>query len=894
MAGNTFTLALTALLVSSVEARFRGWGPFSHPGWLWPSVYEPPQPENTHPGWPGFPSVPYTTHTTALTTTTETTKTGITSRTTPASGLTTSISYKTSLSGSSASIAPSRSSSHPSVSGSLSLTTSRSRASGSASSSAPAPSGSGLSPCASISKLIANFTRVGTAIPTVPAKLGLDCLNSIPFNQSAAVAFVDSIRPYLEWQTTIEYLKDPPAEYAEKIQPAYDFRADYERIYNNAVSGAYTSEYAFGTDLYTAFQRAHDGHFVVYPDSVASLITFGRQTPLVSVSLDGQSIPQVYAYSDVLAASFGNASFTPSALTQINGQDSTTYLLQYAQLGSLQDRDALWNNVFYELAQVALGSAGTGTGTFAGSGRGRFFYPGPDTTLTFENGTSVTTPNFARILVPFTNITSGADLYRKFLAVPSGEPKGALELATATPSTISRSVGVSSTRLASSATLSSRSSTRAASSVRATATTSQTSLSIPAPGYPSPLVREPANLNSGYFLQGEGYDDVAVLAVNSFVSTLADEIPFQSVNTYTINQAVAQNKTKLIIDVSANGGGTILQGYDLFKQLFPGITPWGGQRFRAHEAIDIIGQEFSAYSAGIPRTESQNQTALDVLSSPFNYRTDLDADYKQFTSWAEKYGPHAYGPQPDNFTSLLRWNLSDPLILENSGGIYVSGYLNRSNITVQPFKAENIIVVTDGYCASTCTIFSELMRQQGGVKFVSLGGRPNKNITQAVGGVKGTNDIPYLDLLSYVEQVFETPLLNSRQFYNTTVLGQYNDLFEYRSTAAVINSRDGLRQGDASQTPLQFLYEPSDCRIYYTPEMTVDISASWRAVADSAWNGVNHCVAGSLGATGEVQKRALHERKRHSSAEKRDLLESVDNIFDGQGHTFSGDSVMII
>lgn len=69
----------------------------------------------------------------------------------------------------------------------------------------------------------------------------------------------------------------------------------------------------------------------------------------------------------------------------------------------------------------------------------------------------------------------------------------------------------------------------------------------------------------------------------------------------------------------------------------------------------------------------------------------------------------------------------------------MSGYLRRSNITEQPFEAENIVIVYDGYCASTCTIFSELMRQQAGIKTIALGGRPTKDIIQAVGGVKGTN-----------------------------------------------------------------------------------------------------------------------------------------------------------
>ncbi len=70
---------------------------------------------------------------------------------------------------------------------------------------------------------------------------------------------MDSIRPYLNWQTTIEYLKDPPAVYAEKVQPPYDFYANFERIYSNAVANAYANERAFGWDLYRCFQMAHDG-----------------------------------------------------------------------------------------------------------------------------------------------------------------------------------------------------------------------------------------------------------------------------------------------------------------------------------------------------------------------------------------------------------------------------------------------------------------------------------------------------------------------------------------------------------------------------------------------------------------------------------------------------------
>lgn len=150
-------------------------------------------------------------------------------------------------------------------------------------------------------------------------------------------------------------------------------------------------------------------------------------------------------------------------------------------------------------------------------------------------------------------------------------------------------------------------------------------------------------------------------------------------------------------------------------------------------------QEVSWYTGLFPRSLQTNYSDQAIASTTYNYRTDADVNYEPFDSWPDKYGPHPYGPGDDKYTNIIRWNLSDVLTPLNSGGIYVSGYLKRSNITVQPFAAEDIVIVYDGYCASTCTIFSELMRQQAGVKTIALGGRPNKDIIQAVGGVKGTN-----------------------------------------------------------------------------------------------------------------------------------------------------------
>lgn len=202
------------------------------------------------------------------------------------------------------------------------------------------------------------------------------------------------------------------------MQPPYDFLATWNAIKVNTSAGAYQSEYEFGWTVYRAAQLTHDGHLRIYPDSVTGIFSFARGIPLVSVSLDGVSEPQPYLFSDIVAASNGTSTFTPSPVTKIDGQDAISYLLVWSQYGSLQDPDALWNNVFWGPAAVALGSAGSGTGTFSGGGRGKWPYPGATTTLEFANGSSLVNNNFARVMLPFDNVTNGAEAYSNFLVPP--------------------------------------------------------------------------------------------------------------------------------------------------------------------------------------------------------------------------------------------------------------------------------------------------------------------------------------------------------------------------------------------------------------------------------------------------------------------------------------------
>jgi hypothetical protein len=408
-------------------------------------------------------------------------------------------------------------------------------------------------------------------------------------------------------------------------------------------------------------------------------------------------------------------------------------------------------------------------------------------------------------------------------------------------------------------------------------------------------------------LSDPAYSSVAVLSVPSFVGLFTAEASFQDTAAQFIAAAVAAGKTKLVIDVSANGGGSILQSYNLFKNLFPSLEPYGTTRFRAHKAFNIMGKTVSAAAGPNYPWDNltaivlgvENSTVLDhFYATPFDYRADLDIIGNNFRSWAEKYGPHEHNG--DFFTSIIRWNLSDPTDIYVSG-ITVDGYQNRTNIPPsQPFAPEDIVIVYDGYCASACSIFSEFMTAQAGIKTVAIGGRPRHGITQAVGGVKGTNDYTWDGIYALVNYTFSLGTPAQQAEWAGTELAQYSTLPLERGLAGyAVNARDGIREGDRSQTPLQFIYQPANCRIFYTAEMTVDVTALWKKVADVAWGG-DCCVAGAVGLSkkGLERKREESEPRRTSFLNKRDvdveaLAAGMDMWTDLRGEKVVGNAYMM-
>ncbi|KAK1621622.1 peptidase S41 family protein [Colletotrichum phormii] len=339
----------------------------------------------------------------------------------------------------------------------------------------------------------------------------------------------------------------------------------------------------------------------------------------------------------------------------------------------------------------------------------------------------------------------------------------------------------------------SSSSATSSSAYSATPTTTQI------PGYPYPVSKH-ANIDTanGTFEIGEAKRVVDVF----------------------LKKAKAASKKKLVIDLQANGGGFVAAGFQLYNQLFPETTDiWDGNRIRAHEAFNAIG---------LTAQEASPDVLANLVSNVLNDKL------KPFKDWEYLFGPEVIAGQ--NVTNLLRYNQT---------GL---GYPKSTEDQV--FQPGNIIVITDGICASTCTIFTGLLVREQGVRTIALGGRPSEAPMQAIGGVEGSEVLDWPSLQAAIMQVAsdaiaanETDILEAA-FDVLPDLGDPPLLPTLAKSGGSFNYRNAYARKRPDSFPEQFIYEAANCRLFYTADMLANITEIWARSADSAWNKAK-CVGGS-------------------------------------------------
>ncbi|PMD46382.1 peptidase S41 family protein-like protein [Hyaloscypha variabilis F] len=674
----------------------------------------------------------------------------------------------------------------------------------------------------------------------ITATLAYECLTSVPYNGAVAARFMEYFYDSAEFQSNLAYLKSPPPSYQ---QAGVDFLGGLELIQAKINNGGYANQYEFEAALQALIYSTHDGHLFL-SSGILSLFSFGSQYQIASVSIDGVELPKVYI-ADHLFASQDPGSSNASAIATINGQNAADYLTQYSAANSVGGLEphADWNSLFASPAQDIQGTSSIWNG-------GGTFYPGDTITFVLENGTQIGPDPFLAIFSGGSDgvaISTGGDFYNFFVlglypaSYNSTDDFGG-------DSDGSDDSAASSTYGTSAATSAYPSGNSAATSTYPATEPTQTSWG-PGSGYPeNPVIVQPdlglygGGSLSGYFL--EDYS-LAVLSIPSF-QEFGDAIGTFS---GTVRDFIASSKAagmeKFLIDLQQNYGGETLLAFDTFKQFFPEIDPYGGSRMRAHPSADIIGDQITTYWNGL-NPDYDDWYAL--LDSEWLSADRIDASTNQnFTSWQQFFeGPQLNG---DTFTSIQRYDLSnflfDTLSTDDDEGFTVYGYGDNPVNTTQPYLAEDIIILTDGQCASTCSLFMEMMHHEAGVRTVVAGGRPSYGPMQAPGLTRGAAAYDVVDSLD-ADIALAQLLLDEDN--------QPSDFLPNRTTPgpgmsisyAQINLRDQIRQGET--VPLQFTYEAANCRIFYTAQTFYNYTNLWRYAADAIYSNpafYRGCASGS-------------------------------------------------
>jgi hypothetical protein len=103
-------------------------------------------------------------------------------------------------------------------------------------------------PCAKASIASASYVEAhpSAALAQIPPSIAYQCLKSVEVDKDRDIALLDYIEPYVNWQSTLEGLADPPEGY---LLPGVDVLLGIGQIRAKLAKGEYKKQVDFALDL---------------------------------------------------------------------------------------------------------------------------------------------------------------------------------------------------------------------------------------------------------------------------------------------------------------------------------------------------------------------------------------------------------------------------------------------------------------------------------------------------------------------------------------------------------------------------------------------------------------------------------------------------------------------
>ncbi|CAI6099746.1 unnamed protein product [Clonostachys chloroleuca] len=685
------------------------------------------------------------------------------------------------------------------------------------------------------------------------AEMAYNCSASVPLVPEDALGTIDYLKNYSNFDTTLSFLKKPPPSYQK---PGVDIMGRLDRVADNVRNGKYSSYAEFESDVWVITSESSEGHFSISLQ-LLGLFSYILNDTIVSLSRDGKELPQIYARSDI-----ESLMSNPSPIIELGGKPVFEYLRSYIERNTKSgfiEPHADWNAMVYNGPYVfaSFGVDVQQSWAFRGFQQTKI-YNGKSLQVRFANGSDVEWVYNAgsRTNLLANNLTSPGNIYYGIIASPG----------------ISSGINTRSDELIN----------RDRLEPVALGERQQQNTPRPKPFHSVPLFNYPRNpdvlevnfgvggIVSGYILQD---DSIGVLSLPSYnpgeSGTGTTALNYTNAVIEFITKAKESRVKKIVIDLSGNGGGAVFLGYTIFKLFFPSIKPSLLGRVRATPHINTIGSILT----GVLQDRALPSDNLQFIYETYGGRIGLsaydilDLDDREFESWSAFFGPRENND--DSFTNGARYNLSSSLMeTENYLDFAIPGY---GSDVIWPqselWAAEDIILLHDGLCASTCAIFSELMKTDAGVKSVAVGGIPQYGPMQGVSGTRGSSLLKfefYSGLMDDINKILRD--LGNQASASLRRWGVPLDDVQalplpisnspLRIEGSGVNALDMIRVS-SPDAPLQFTYQASDCRLFHTFDTAHDIRVLWRTAAKVAGGDMSACVPGSINAPGSSSNVTL-------------------------------------
>lgn len=616
----------------------------------------------------------------------------------------------------------------------------------------------------------------------------VQCFFSVPINLDVKQQTIDSLRRALQLYTFLDIAVESPSEH---LPVSVDMLAGLDAI----AARPYKYDYEFHDDLRALFLKLYDAHTQYYAPSCYN--QFLIRQPFAPVSYVDDTGRQVVAigpwYNGPLAQYYRDTTgvdvkaYAGAVIEQVDGVAALEYFYTYANesVGMSKDPGTRFNMVMSrpeprpDMVTVAQSYWATRTQRNPIPRR-----PYVDYELRLPNGTAtaLTLPWSILAQKTYTGVDS-------FLADYWAAPSSAAAATDAAADAVARP------------------------RVHAHAPPPVVDDMAMRDVEVSPLYRDMdaiaarkqssrfTNLVNGTQLSFWQLDDNETLVM--YLDTFG---PDSLVDTYTILnegfQAAADRKlSRFIIDLTNNGGGSICLGRSLIAYLQANGTNYGPEDLAC---------------SPLQKQLTENAVAMDqqntVWSPSFYANHNNDPIAPNDTSYLIPGVPHVRGGRLRNYTRL----------------VHIGGNCGEFGYRIDPaikFNPEEIIIVTHGFCGSTCALFSTHLALYDSVR------------TFVMGGIDGHEQ----QFFSFPGgQVLDTPGLFAtiaQLGFNTTAGPAAPDELQPRALPTTAAYRFCVREVYPnkpvaySTPPMEFAFQPGSYRASYSYQTAVAPEFGWYEAA---------------------------------------------------------------